>query len=314
MNLYVRGSVERAPTIPSWFSEMLPLSFDSAVEINKFRQLMKERFSAKKSKEEILDFIKKYVYVDEDTAESIYEYFNEQYRFSEIPDSKLITIERFNDAGKKYILVSSMYGRRVNDALSRALGWIMGSYGNRDVEMGITDNGFYFAGESLNIEKALNELKPEKLKEILEEAINHTDILARRFRHCAGRSLMILRNYKGKAKSVGKQQIKSHFLLHAVRKIGKDFPILKEARREVLEDLMDIDNARQVLEWIKDKKVRIAVKDVKLPGPFSLNLILQGHSDLIKIEDKQDFLKRMHELHKKSLWAKDETIEYRGVK
>jgi ATP-dependent Lhr-like helicase len=190
----------------------------------------------------------------------------------------------------------------------------MGSYGNRDVEMGISDNGFYFAGESLNIEKALKELKPENLRQILEEAISHTDILARRFRHCATRSLMILRNYKGKARSVGKQQVKSHFLLYAVKKISKDFPILREARREVLEDLMDIKNAIQVLNWIKEGKVNIKILESKLPSPFALNLILQGHSDLIRVEDKQEFLKRMHELHKKSLWAKEETIDYEGIK
>ena len=105
-----------------------------------------------------------------------------------------------------------------------------------------------------------------------------------------------------------------HFLLAAIRKISKDFPILKEARREVLEDLMDINNAKLVLEWIKQNKVQIKIKDVKLPSPFALNLILQGHSDLIRIEDKQEFLKRMHELHKKSLWAKDENINYTGFR
>jgi len=307
MNLYVRGSVDRSPTIPSWFSEMLPLSFDSALEINRFRQIMREKFEKKEGKNELFEFIKKQLYVDSDTAEEIYDYFYEQFRFSEIPDTKTMIIERYK-AEKNYILVQSMYGRRVNDALSRALGWIMGSYGNRDVEMGISDNGFYFAGESLNIEKALKELKPENLNSILEEAIGHTDILTRRFRHCAGRSLMILRNYKGKARSVGKQQVKSHFLLHAVKKISKDFPILKEARREVLEDLMDINNAKQILELIKSGRVQIKIKEVKLPSPFALNLILQGHSDLIRIEDKQDFLRRMHELHKKSLWMKDEDI------
>jgi ATP-dependent Lhr-like helicase len=313
MNLYVRGSVDRPPTIPSWFSEMLPLSFDSALEINRFRQLMKERFEAKKNKEEIVNFVKEFLYVDEKTASAIYDYFYEQYRFSEIPDAKMMLIERYK-AEKNYIMVSSMYGRRVNDALSRALGWIMGSYGNRDVEMGISDNGFYFAGESLAIDRAFRELNSKNLREMLEEAIGRTDILARRFRHCAGRALMILRNYKGKTRSVGKQQIKSHFLLYAVKKISKDFPILREARREVLEDLMDINNAKLVLDWIKEGKIKIKIKDVKLPSPFSLNLIIQGHSDLIRVEDKQDFLKRMHELHKKGLWAKEETISYEGVK
>jgi ATP-dependent Lhr-like helicase len=300
MNLYVKSSVDRSPTIPSWFSEMLPLSFDSAIEINRFRQLVKEKIQAGEKKEKILDFIAKWVYVDENTAEELYDYFHEQYKFSEIPDTKTMIIERYS-AEKNYLLVQSMYGRRVNDALSRAIAWIMGSYGNRDVEMGISDNGFYFAGESLNIEKAINELNPENLRQILEEAIGHTDILTRRFRHCASRALMILRNYKGMMRSVGKQQVKSHFLLHAVKKISKDFPILKEARREVLEDLMDITNAKKVLEWIRDKKINLKIKDVRLPSPFALNLILQGHSDLIRIEDKQEFLKRMHKLHLQSI-------------
>jgi len=300
MNLYVRGGVSRNPTIPSWFSESLPLSFDSACEINRFRQLMNEKFSKKDSKEEIIKFVREHLYTTEQTAESIYQYFNEQFRFSEIPNNKTILIERYKSE-KNYVLFNSMYGRRVNDALSRAIAFIVGRYGQRDVEIGISDNGFYLAGESLNIENALDILKPEKLKEILTEAINHTDILARRFRHCAGRSLMILRNYKGVNKSVGKQQMKSHFLLASVKKMGNDFPILREAKREVLEDLMDIENAKLVLKWINEGKVKIKIRETKLPSPFSLGLILQGHSDLIRIEDKQDFLKRMHALHLKEI-------------
>jgi len=303
MNLYVRAGVDRAPTIPSWFSEMLPLSFDSAIEMNRFRQLMKEKFEGKDKEKNILEFISKHLYTDEHTTQAIYDYFKEQFDYFEIPDTKTITIERYK-AEKNYVLVNSMYGRRVNDALSRALGYIMGRYGNRDVEMGIGDNGFYFAGENLDIEKAFRELKPENLKEILEEAVNKTDILARRFRHCASRSLMIIRNYKGISKSVGKQHLKSHFLLASVKKLSKDFPILREARREVLEDLMDINNAKLVLGWIKDKKLQIKIKEVNLPSPFSLNLILQGHTDLLRIEDKQDFLKRMHELHLKEISAR----------
>ena len=195
-----------------------------------------------------------------------------------------------------------MYGRRVNDALSRAFGFIVGQAGERDVEMGINDNGFYLAGEKfLNIEKALNSLTADNLEEVLKEAIEKTDVLARRFRHCATRSLMILRNYKGNNKTVGKQQMKSHFLLHAVKKITNEFPILREARREVLEDLMDVQNAKKVLQWIKDGKLKLKFIDTILPSPFATNLIIQGYSDLIRIEDKQNFLRRMHELHMKEI-------------
>src|SRR3990167_5927173 len=95
----------------------------------------------------------------------------------------------------------------------------------------------------LGEEKIINWVKGKDLRDILKEAIEKTEILKRRFRHCAARSLMILRSYKGREKSVGKQQVHSGFLFVAVKKLSNEFPILREARREVLEDLMDINNA-----------------------------------------------------------------------
>jgi len=300
MNVYVRGTVDRPPTIPSWFSEMLPLSFDSALEINKFRTLINDKFRKKISKEEIIEIIKECLYLETPSAESIYNYFKEQYNYLEIPDSNVLLVERYNSQ-KHYLIFHSMYGRRVNDALSRAVGFMLGRVGGRDIEIGINDNSFYIAGEKMNIEKVMNFIKPENLEEILKEAIEKSDVLARRFRHCATRSLMILRNYKGVKRSVGKQQMKSHFLINAVKKISSEFPILREARREVLQDLMDIENCRKVISWIKEGRVKLKIRDTNLPSPFALGIIMQGQSDMIRIEDKQAFLKRMHELHLKEI-------------
>ena len=300
MNVYVKSAIGRQPTIPSWFSEMLPLSFDSAIEINKFRTMMHDKFKKKARKEEIIELIKEYLYLDEPSANSIYNYFNEQNNYLEIPDSNTLLVERYNSQ-KHYLIFHTMYGRRVNDALSRAIGFLLGRAGGRDIEVGINDNSFYVAGEKMNIEKVMNFLKPENLEEVLKEAIEKSDVLARRFRHCATRSLMILRNYKGVKRSVGKQQMKSHFLISAVRKISSEFPILREARREVLQDLMDIESTRLVVQWIKEGRVKLKIRDTELPSPFALGIIMQGQSDMIRIEDKQAFLKRMHELHVKKI-------------
>jgi ATP-dependent Lhr-like helicase len=296
MNVYVHSAIDRKPTIPSWFSETLPLAFDTALEIGRFRKLIREKFDVKKSKEEIVNFIQEFLYVDEKSANSIYNYFKEQNDYSEIPNSELFLIEKYKGE-KNYLLFHSMFGRRVNDALSRAIGFMLARTKSRDVEIGINDNGFYLAGENMNIEKVLNFITPENIEEILKEAIEKTDVLARRFRHCATRSLMILRNYKGRNKTVGKQQMKSHFLLAAVKKITNEFPILREARREVFEDLMDIENTKLVVSWIKNQKLKVKIRETPLPSPFALSLIMQGHTDLIKIENKQAFLRRMHELH-----------------
>ncbi len=306
MNLYVRTADNRVPTIPSWFSEMLPLSFESAMEINKLRKLVREKFEEERDKNEIIEFIQSYLHLKRPPSEEIYEYFYQQHNFLEIPHTNKILVEKYIDEinHKNYILVHSMYGRRVNDALSRAIAYLMGQHEKRDVEIGISDRGFYLSSENLNIESVFQKLTPENIEEILKEAIEKTDILTRRFRHCATRSLMILRNYKGSNKSVKKQQMKSHFLISAVKKISSEFPILNEAKREVLEDLMDIQNAKKVLGWIHDKKIEISIEWVKIPSPFSLNLIMQGHTDLMRMEDKQNFLKRMHMLYESEIKRK----------
>jgi len=296
MKAYVKAGIKRNPTIPSWFSEMLPLSFDTAMEISRFRKLLNEKFEKKLGKPAIINWIKKHTYSKNDVALAIYRYFYEQFHYAKIPHTNQIVIEKTN-AEKNYVIFHSLYGRRVNDALSRALAYLIGQKTKRDVEIGINDNGFYLAGENLPIEKALTLLlqNPEKLDEILDNAISKTEVLKRRFRHCAARSLMILRNYKGRRKSVGKQQMSSFFLLHTINKMTKNFPILKEARREVLEDLMDIKRAKQIIKSIKNKDIKLTTITTKIPSPFATNLILQGHYDIMKMEDKINFLKRMHQ-------------------
>ncbi|MBU0570409.1 ATP-dependent helicase, partial [Patescibacteria group bacterium] len=144
-------------------------------------------------------------------------------------------------------------------------------------------------------ERAFKAVKSQELRQLLEMAIERTEVLNRRFRHCATRGLMILRNYKGKTKSAGRQQVSSRILLSAVKRIDNNFTILREARREVLEDLMDIKHAELVVQGIEQGLIKIKKLDTGFPSPFAFNLMVQGYADILKMEDKLSFIKRMHE-------------------
>lgn len=300
MKAFVRANISKNPTIPSWVSEMLPLNFDVACAIGKFRGKIKERLGNKK---ECLQFIRETIYCSDKVAQAIYEYCSEQQGFSEMPDDKLVLIEKFKEE-KEFLVFHSMYGRRVNDALARAYAFAAARLRQRDVEMGINDHGFFIAGETLDEGKILAAVNSKNLRPILKEAVERTDVLKRRFRHCATRSLMILRQYKGREKSVGKQQVHSEFLISAVRKVSNEFPILREARREVFEDLMDVKHAEEVLQSIEQGKVKVKKIRTPIVSPFGVNLMMLGRSDLVKMEDKASFLKRMHELHLKVIAGK----------
>ena len=141
----------------------------------------------------------------------------------------------------------------------------------------------------------VEDYRAQEMRKVLDMAIEHTEVLRRRFRHCAARAMMILRSYKGHEKRVGRQQVSSMILMNAVKRIDSNFCILKEARREVLEDLMDIESTQKVIEGIEQKKILVKEIHNKLPSPFAFNLVLQGFSDIMKIEDRLEFMRRMHE-------------------
>src|SRR3989344_4712895 len=293
----VVAAVGKNPTVPSWISEMLPLSFDLASDIQRFRKLMDQKLRNRYPKEEIIEFINSYLYVDKNAAEAIYNYFKEQYDFLEIPHENKIIVEHYIGEDKKYSVFHTLYGRRVNDCLSRSIAYAITRTQNADVEVGISDNGFYLSSDKkINVLKALELLKSENFRKTLEKAIENSEVLKRRFRHCASRALMIIRNYKGKKKNVGKQQVSSMILMSAVKRIDEDFSILKEARREVIEDLMDIENSLKILKRIENDEINIKEHVTRIPSPFAFNLALRGYSDILKCEDRQELLQKMHNM------------------
>jgi len=139
-------------------------------------------------------------------------------------------------------------------------------------------------------------LKSEKLDLLLNTAIDNSEVFKRRFRHCAARALMILRNYKGRQKRVGRQQVSSMILMNALKRISPDFSILKEARREVLEDLMDIEHTKEVIKEIEAGKIKVVEITTNIPSPFAFRTAFQGFMDVMKMEDRIEFLKRMHQM------------------
>jgi ATP-dependent Lhr-like helicase len=198
--------------------------------------------------------------------------------------------------GKKFVVFHSLFGRKTNDALSRAIAYIAATEYNRDLTISISDNGFYLSSDKkINALESFKKLNSGNIDNVLEKALNKTEVLAHRFRDCAGRSLMTLRRYKGDQKSAGRQQVRGKILLKFVQEMDNNFSILKEARRESTEDYMDIKGAKKVLEWIESGGMEVETISTLIPSPFAYNLVSQGYLDVLAQTDKAEFTKRMHQ-------------------
>ncbi len=325
MKAYVSPAIGQIPTIPPWYSEQLPLSYELALEIGKFRELFsgalqkdgvgrgifakKRKLDKKSEAAKVLDAMP----MDGNAKLAMQGYFAEQMLYAGVvPNEKLILIEKTYDGEQErnLIIFHSLYGRRVNDALSRIAAITIGEKYDADVAVNVTDNGFVIAtGEELELSKkeissVIEALNAADIVLLLKRNIRKTEMMKRRFRYCAARSFMILRNYKGRKISVRKQQINSEFLLKAAEEISPNFPIIKETYREIFDDVMDLPRAKEVIKGLAKKEISYKIIETDVPSPFSHMLVTFGSSDIIMMADRRKHLRELHRLVMKKLGVK----------
>ncbi|MEM2502524.1 MAG: ATP-dependent helicase [Acidilobaceae archaeon] len=289
------------PTVPSWFSEMLPLSFDSALKVGKFRRLIGELISKGEEGEALRLLIENYK-LQVEAAKFIIDYIKEQLLYiGVIPGDDLILIEYFWDEGWN-IVFHTLYGRRVNDTLSRAYASKLSDMLLVPVKVSVTDNGFMLTyikdvepSRDL-ILKLLESITPDNIRSILEKVILNTELFKRRFRHVAERSFMILRRYKGYERSPERIQLSSQHLLKIILEDYPNIPPIKETLREILEDYMDIKNAINILERIVRGDIKIEIKGpLEYPSPMAHNIVVKSFSDVVLMEDRRKILRMLYE-------------------
>ncbi len=305
------------PTVPTWFSEMLPLAYDSALEVGRFRRTVAEMIK-RCSRNEVVEWIAKNYNLEIHAAENIYEYILEQMLFTDglVPSDKLIVVEIWRDPEKGItnIIFHSLFGRRVNDVLSRAYAYVLSQLIGLPVRISVTDNGFMLSTESEIdmevIEKMLKNVSSSNVEQLVRQAIRRTELLKKRFRHCAERAFMLLRRYKGVDVSLARRQFNAEKLLKVVEEIP-NFPVLEETYREILEDFMDLTHAKEVLEKIErgEIEVRIFVNKHPVPSPFAHNIVAYGYSDIVLMEDRRRLIAALHQLVKKVIETKMSTSE-----
>ncbi|MCA1684820.1 MAG: Lhr-like helicase, partial [Planctomycetia bacterium] len=183
--------------------------------------------------------------------------------------------------------------RSACDALGRATAARLGRRFGRDLSLSVADLGWSVRlpeGASLRADDIAPLLTPDDFEADVLEGLDRGDLPARRFRHVAGTALMVLRNPEGGRRRVGGLLWVSNRLYPLVKAACPDHPLLRETRREVLEDLLD---APAALAWLAGRpSVRFRV----LGGlsPFAAAWIDPGSAEPLRYESPAEALRRLH--------------------
>ncbi len=295
MKVYVRDAKGKSPTVPSWTGEMLPRSFDLSLEIGKFREKM-FRWMKEMEEGEIIAMLVSDYHMTDWAARSIYRYFTEQdMAVGIIPTHENLLIEEYRGEGERWHYIFHYpFGRRVNDALSRAISYRVSRMEKMSASVTVTDDSFMVTvPRRIDAGMLGRIIGAEYLEKTLKEAIRGSELFAQRFRHCATRALAVLRNYRGKDISVGRQRRRSARILDYLGDY-EDFPVIKETYNEIFNIVMDLPHAKQVLRWIEERRAVIGTIHSEIPSPFASNVLLSGISDIVSMEDKSALLREFH--------------------
>ena len=309
--VFVKSASGRKPTVPSWTGEMLPRSFDLSVLIAQFRGEMETRLEDMTEKELRYWLMDEYD-VDEGSATTIVNYFKEQGAVAKIPTDTRLLIEGYVDAsGNKNAIFHWPFGRRVNDALSRAYASAVSEKLGCNVTVSVTDDSFMLTvPRDFKLQNLAGLVNSNNLEQMLRSAIRDSELFNQRFRHTATRSFMILRNYKGRELPIARQQLRSSRLLDALREL-KDFPVMVETYDEILTEVMDLGHAREILSSIEEGRRRVEYLPFSgVPSPFAHNVILVGVSDIVLMEDRSMLLRELHRKVLARVLGEEAVVEY----
>ena len=303
---YRRGSkvyVDRTsarPTVPSWYSERLPLSYDLARELLAFqRDLLARRESG--GVPAVRDWLRESS-LSERAVRSLTRLYDQQVAFAgpesvSTPDRIAVEEERDRGEYRRRYYVHTLYGRRFNDGLSRLLAAACASESNASVTVAVADNGFVLSmplNRRVDAAGLLRGLDPAAARADLRAALRGTDLRQRYFRIDATRSLMILKRYKGHEKSAARQQVESETLLSLADDLD-DFAVVEETDRELLEDKLHVSGIEAVLERIQEGAIEVVERTVETPTPRAFGLATLAATDTVLAEDESAALREFHE-------------------
>ena len=115
-------------------------------------------------------------------------------------------------------------------------------------------------------------IEPDELEDLVVGELASSALYGARFREAAARALLIPRAYPGKRTPLWQQRLKAQTLLEVARRYS-DFPIVLEAYRECLRDVLDLPGLRELLGKLQRRELSLVEVETPVASPFASSLL-----------------------------------------
>jgi len=259
-------SVEVEPTaptlnaIPSWEGEIIPVSLEVAKEVGHLRGTISGRLGGSDDFAQLTEDL----HLTHEAIQKVIESLRSQAESYRVPTDRLVLIEKFENC----VVVHTCLGTLANETLSLALGSLLSA--RLGVNVAVQTDSYRialicpFRIDSRLVERELKQLTPDQLEEIVNTALETSDMFAWRHWHVAKRFGAVERTAEYKS-SRGRLLVK----------VFKGTPIEAETKREVFLEKLDLENAKAFVKSLADGMVSLDVVEEKeaICSPLALPIV-----------------------------------------
>jgi ATP-dependent Lhr-like helicase len=260
--------VNGRPVTPRWSGDGWPLSRDLARRLYLLRARAAE--ALRDGPADLAAFLRQDYRLGDEAADALVTYFVRQECASEIPGPAACLLEVVPRDGAAEYYIHTPLSSAGNDVLARLVVLRLARTRGWTVTSLVADLGFAlfpYGRQEVTVDDWRALLSSADFEVDFAAALADSDAVRERFRRVALTGLMVLRNPWGGRRRVGGRDWPERRLFDKVRREEPDFVLLRQAQREVREELCDAEAAREYLQMLPRLLLRRRV--LVQPSPFA---------------------------------------------
>jgi len=283
MTCIVRKSNAKKSRIPSWQGGRMPLSANLGFMLRKkFDEagLHIENQNLRIKKEKELEILKPL--------------FDLQEYLSHIPKKNELLIEQIETKDGFHLFVFPFEGRLVHEAMAAVLAYRISRITPITFSFAMNDYGFELLSDQpipIDDSNAYQLFSPENLFEDIQRSLNSVEMAKRKFRDIAVIGGLIFQGFPGEQKKARHLQSSASLLFNVFSEYEPQNLLLRQAYNEVMEQQMEEQRLRDMLERIQKSKIIITYP--RRLTPFCFPIKVDSMREDLSSEKLEDRVKKM---------------------
>ena len=277
MTAYVRKATTLRGIVPRWAGGRMPLSTQLAAAVRAE-----------------LDAARRGIYEGPE-MQAVKPLLELQQSWSRLPEPGRLLMERTKTSDGYHLFLFPLAGRLVHEGLAALLSYRVARAAPRTINAFATDYGVELLSPTPFKQDASawrTLLSTENLLEDIITCVNTSELARRQFRDIARIAGLVFSGYPGSGKSTRQLQASSTILFDVFAQYDPDNLLIDQARREVLNDQLEVARLRILLEGIAEQTIDIV--DTRRLTPLAFPLWADSlRAQEVTTERWEDRIKRM---------------------